>query len=52
LPVFRDIRRWIDQLDGTFTINHDEEASPKIEVTVPVAMSCLPEHVVDGPNSS
>jgi len=52
LPVFRDIRRWIDQLDGTFTIRHEEEASPQIEVTVPLAVSSLPEHVVDGPTDS
>jgi PAS domain S-box-containing protein len=37
------LRRWIDQLDGTFKMNTEDDTLPLFEVTLPLAVSCLPE---------
>jgi len=52
LPVLDEFRRWIDQLDGTFTANPQADASPQIEVTLPLVVSCLPESDADRPPHS
>jgi len=52
LPVLDEFRQWIDQLDGTFTATPQKDASPQIEVTLPLVVSCLPEYDADRPAHS